>query len=80
MAGPYFTPQSMAFLHNLANNNNRDWFEQNKSVYEDTVRIPALQFIADMANELPVLSPHFLAQPKKLGGSLMRVYRDVRFG
>lgn len=79
MAGPYFTPQSMAFLHNLANNNNRDWFEQNKSVYEDTVRIPALQFIADMANELPVLSPHFLAQPKKLGGSLMRVYRDVRF-
>lgn len=80
MAGSYFTPQSMTFLRKLAKNNNRDWFQQNKLEYEETVRTPALRFITDMANELPALSPHFLAQPKKLGGSLMRVYRDVRFG
>ena len=80
MANPYFTPQSIMFLRTLAKNNNRDWFEMNKSVYEETVRTPALQFITDMAAELPALSSHFLAQPRKVGGSLMRIYRDVRFG
>jgi len=79
MANRYFSPHTMTFLRKLARNNNRDWFEQNKRVYEDTVRTPALQFIADMADELALLSPHFLAQPKKVGGSLMRVHRDVRF-
>ena len=80
MADPYFTPQSIRFLRTLAKNNNRDWFQMNKTVYEDTVRTPALQFITDMADELPNLSPHFLAQPRKVGGSLMRISRDVRFG
>lgn len=79
MANRYFTDQTLSFLRKLAQHNERDWFAQNKSIYEDTVRSPALQFIADMADELALLSPHFLAQAKKVGGSLMRVHRDVRF-
>ncbi len=75
----YFTAESLAFLRNLAANNNRDWFEQHKPDYEATVRSPALAFITDMADELAMISPHFLAMPRKVGGSLMRVYRDVRF-
>ena len=80
MANRYFTADSLSFLTKLAKNNNRVWFEKHKVDYEVMVRTPALQFITDMADELPLLSPHFLAQPKKVGGSLMRVYRDVRFG
>ena len=80
MANCYFTPHTMTFLRKLAQHNQRDWFEQNKMVYEETVRTPALHFINDMADELAILSPHFLAQAKKVGGSLMRVHRDVRFG
>ena len=80
MASCYFTPQTMTFLRKLAQHNERDWFERNKQVYEETVRTPALQFITDMADDLALLSPHFLAQAKKVGGSLMRVHRDVRFG
>ncbi|WP_126456821.1 DUF2461 domain-containing protein [Sulfuriflexus mobilis] len=80
MADPYFSPDCMRFLRNIAKNNNRDWFTENKMVYEEVVRTPALRFIADMADDLAILSPHFLAQPKKVGGSLMRIYRDVRFG
>lgn len=75
----YFSKQTMTFLRQLASHNERDWFEQRKQTYEETVRGPALQFIADIADDLAMLSPHFLAQPKKVGGSLMRVYRDVRF-
>lgn len=80
MSNRHFTPQSLSFLQLLAQNNNRDWFETNKAKYEEEVRTPALQFIADMADGLAQISPHFLALPRKVGGSLMRVHRDVRFG
>jgi len=79
MVESYFSKETMSFLRKLAVNNSRDWFERNKSLYEDAVRTPALRFIADMGDELVQLSPHFVAQPRKVGGSLMRVYRDVRF-
>ncbi len=80
MANHYFTKDSLTFLQNLNQNNRRDWFNENKHVYEATVREPALNFIADMNDDLKKISPHFLAVPKKMGGSLMRIYRDVRFG
>lgn len=80
MANRYFTQASFDFLKQLEKNNNRDWFNRHKQEYEDTVRGPALDFIADIGDELAAVSPHFLAVPKKVGGSLMRVYRDVRFG
>ena len=76
----YFTDETFLFLRKLSRNNHREWFEQHKQDYEDVVRTPALRFIADMQGDLAQLSQHFLAIPKKVGGSLMRVHRDVRFG
>ena len=80
MTNPYFTTETFDFLHKLSKSNKRAWFEKNKSLYETVVRSPALQFITDMADGLAMISPHFRAQPRKVGGSLMRIYRDVRFG
>ncbi len=74
-----FAKATFAFLDELAANNRRDWFEANKARYEALVREPALEFIAAMAPELARFAPHFRADPRKLGGSLMRVYRDTRF-
>ncbi|MEW6514797.1 MAG: TIGR02453 family protein [Pseudomonadota bacterium] len=74
-----FTKPTFAFLDELAAHNRRDWFEANKARYEALVREPALKFIAAMAPELARFAPHFRADPRKLGGSLMRVYRDTRF-
>jgi uncharacterized protein (TIGR02453 family) len=79
MPSRYFTKQTFSFLSSLADNNTRAWFEEHKQDYEDFVRSPALDFIADMAEELPAISGHFRALPKKVGGSLMRVQRDTRF-
>jgi uncharacterized protein (TIGR02453 family) len=75
----FFTPRTFLFLNELAANNRRDWFEQNRSRYEDDVRTPALDFIAHMAPRLAAISPHFTAIPRTQGGSLMRVFRDTRF-
>ena len=67
------------FLSELARHNNRKWFEANKARYEQDVRTPALEFIEAMSGPLARMSPHFRAEAKKVGGSLMRIYRDVRF-
>ncbi len=74
-----FTKATLDFLDELAGNNNRAWFEANKPRYEALVREPALEFIAAMAPQLERFAPNFRAEPKKVGGSLMRVFRDTRF-
>lgn len=51
----------------------------NKPRYESDVLAPALDFIAAMEQPLAKIAPHFVAIPKRMGGSLMRVYRDTRF-
>ena len=74
-----FPKGCIPYLKRLARNNERAWFNENKVRYEDCVREPALAFIEAVGPELAKLSPHFRAIPKKVGGSLMRVYRDTRF-
>jgi uncharacterized protein (TIGR02453 family) len=75
-----FPPETLTFLRELERNNNREWFQANKSRYEEAVLEPALDFIATMGPKIQSLSEHFVAIPKRVGGSLMRVYRDTRFG
>ena len=66
-------------LRDLERNNNREWFERNKAEYLEQVRDPMLRFIADFGPRLQRISPHVVADPRPNGGSMFRVYRDVRF-
>ena len=74
-----FTPAALKFLDELKRNNNRDWFTANKQRYEEEVLDVALRFIQSMQDPLAEFAPHFTAIPRRMGGSLMRVYRDTRF-
>lgn len=74
-----FGPDAFDFLRTLAANNQRDWFHAHKADYEAHVRDPFLALIADLAAPLRAISPHFVADPKPLGGSLFRIQRDTRF-
>ncbi len=76
---PTFGKNLFEFLMDLEENNNRPWFEAHKSNYERDVREPALEFIRYARPKLQRISPHFQASDKKVGGSLMRIHRDVRF-
>jgi len=75
----YFTPELFKFLRQLDKHNNREWFQANKSRYEQVGRDPFLKFIEDFRPKLNAISPHFIADPKPVGGSLLRIYRDMRF-
>ena len=80
MAGKgHFSRKTFKFLRDLADNNDREWFQENKGRYETDVKEPALQFIQDFAPRLAKLSAHFRADPRANGGSLFRIYRDTRF-
>ena len=78
-ARPFFSRKTFAFLQDLAENNDREWFQANKKSYEEDVKEPALRFILDFGPHLKKISPHFKADPRGNGGSLFRIYRDTRF-
>jgi uncharacterized protein (TIGR02453 family) len=74
-----FTSRTFDWLSDIRTNNNKAWFDEHREHYETDVREPALAYIEAMIPELRRISKHFVASPKRSGGSLMRVYRDMRF-
>jgi len=79
-ATPYFTPATFKFLRALARNNNREWLAAHKPEYEQHLRAPLLRLIGDLAEPLKKISAQYVANPKPVGGSMFRIYRDTRFG
>jgi uncharacterized protein (TIGR02453 family) len=79
MTEPHFTPEFFEFLLELRTNNDRDWFQANKGRYERHVKEPLLRFIEDFEPRLHSISRHFVADARANGGSMFRIYRDVRF-
>lgn len=67
------------FLRELSNNNNREWFNDNKERYRASVVEPMVDFIYAMGPRLEKVSEYFVADPRPHGGSMFRIYRDTRF-
>lgn len=68
-----------AFFSDLKQNNNREWFADNKERYREKVVSPISAFISAIAPKLREISPHYNADPRPNKGSMFRIYRDVRF-
>ena len=75
----YFTPKTFGFLRELAENNNRPWFQENRGRFESQVREPAQRFIVAVGERISEVSHHLRADPRSNGGSMFRIHRDVRF-
>src|SRR5262245_41179748 len=75
----YFKRDLFDFLKELSAHNNRDWFQANKSRYEQQLQDPFLRLIADLGPGLKKINPHIVVDPRPNGGSMMRIYRDIRF-
>jgi uncharacterized protein (TIGR02453 family) len=67
------------FFKELAKNNERGWFEANKQRYKDVVVAPLCDLMAAMAPRVAKISKHIVVDPRPNGGSMFRIYRDVRF-
>jgi uncharacterized protein (TIGR02453 family) len=75
----HFTPAFFTFLRDLQQNNNRDWFAANRARFLADVEGPMLAFIHDFAPALRSISPAYIVDRRRIGGSMYRIYRDTRF-
>lgn len=73
---PGFPPEALKFFRDLKNNNNREWFQEHKTIYEEQVRAPMMYLIECLGDTFGSEAPHYNFDPKK---SVYRIYRDTRF-
>ncbi len=73
-----FSAETVFFLKNLKENNNREWFLARKKDYSRKVLQPAAIFVAEMGEMLQKISPGVQADPK-VNRSICRINRDTRF-
>jgi len=72
----HFSEAAVKFLRGIARNNDREWFEPRKPIYEAELKAPMLALIGEINDALHDFAPEYVRPPQK---SLMRIYRDVRF-
>ncbi len=72
----YFTEDFVQFFKDLAVNNHKDWFHENKKRYETSVKKPFYAFIDDLILEVKKEIPDLDLQAKNC---VARINRDIRF-
>jgi uncharacterized protein (TIGR02453 family) len=72
---PYNTQN---FLKQLAKNNSKEWFEENREAFNTDFLQPAVQFVVDIGEKLQTIVPEIMAVPK-VDKSIFRLHRDIRF-
>jgi uncharacterized protein (TIGR02453 family) len=73
---PHFSPAALKFLRGLQRNNDRDWFNARKDVYERELKAPMLALISAVNERLGEFAPEHVRAPEK---GMLRIYRDIRF-
>jgi uncharacterized protein (TIGR02453 family) len=72
----HFAPEAMKFLRGLARNNDREWFEARRAVYERAMKAPMLALVEEINMAMEGFAPEHVRPPHKI---TMRIYRDIRF-
>jgi uncharacterized protein (TIGR02453 family) len=67
---------TLGFLKDLKNNNNRDWFSQNRSLYMDA-RKNFESFIRGIIDQIIEFEP--ILKGLEVGNCVFRINRDIRF-
>jgi uncharacterized protein (TIGR02453 family) len=73
---PGFPPEALKFLRALKRNNDREWFQPRKEIFDTKVRAPMEQLVEAINAELLKFAPEHITDPKK---AIYRIYRDTRF-
>lgn len=71
-----FPEEGMKFLRGLKKNNNREWFQPRKQIFDDSVKAPMEQLVEALNAKLLPFAPQYITEPKK---AIYRIYRDTRF-
>ena len=72
----YFQPQFLEFFKELAANNHKQWFDENRKTYETYVKKPFAEFIQDLIDNFRKIYPDIEPEAKN---AIFRINRDIRF-
>lgn len=73
---PGFPKEMVDFFRGLEKNNNREWFQPRKAVYEEKVKVPMMDLVSAVNAAMVKFAPDHIADPTK---AIYRIYRDTRF-
>ena len=73
---PYFRPEALTFLRSLARNNDREWFQPRKDVFDAELKEPMLTIVRKVTDAMIDFAPSHVRPAEK---NLFRIYRDTRF-
>jgi uncharacterized protein (TIGR02453 family) len=73
---PYFRPEALKFLRGLARNNDREWFQPRKAIFDAELKEPMLALVRKVNESMINFAPDYVRPAEK---SLFRIYRDTRF-
>ena len=73
----FFTQDLLDFFIELAPNNNKDWFDENRKRYEKSVKDPFKAFVTHLIAKLSKINPSFNELEAK--DCIFRINRDIRF-
>lgn len=72
----WFNDAFLNFFIELSQNNNKQWFDLNRSIYEKEVKKPFVIFVQEMIQQMNRVDPSILIQPSD---AIMRINNDIRF-
>lgn len=71
-----FTPQTVQFFRDLAENNYKEWFEEHKHIYEKELKEPFKELVLSLTPTMYNIDTEFELRPHRV---VSRIYRDTRF-
>ena len=72
----YFNKAYSDFFKGLSENNNKEWFDENRKTYEKEVKDPFKRLVQDIIDQIPALDQDIAMVPKD---ATFRINRDIRF-
>lgn len=73
-----FSKAALTFYADLRANNTKEWFDANRSVYDEEVMAPARELVEILGLKMRAHVPDIVADPR-VNKSLFRINRDTRF-
>lgn len=71
-----FTRETIQFFEGIEQNNNKEWFEQNRKIYEQNVRDKFRELVVALSPAMKSIDVDFDLRPHRC---ISRINRDIRF-
>ncbi|RDK97474.1 uncharacterized protein (TIGR02453 family) [Enterobacillus tribolii] len=73
-----FTQQGLNFLQQVRQENSKEWFDDNRKIYDENLLTPFRDLVSDLSDTMLKIDDRFETRPA-IGKTLSRINRDTRF-